>query len=90
MHTIVDEDVNLSKLRQQSRKTPPTRPLDIRPAVPQIVSNRRPDLVMQFGPQWRRKVDATKMPGSVPFECFEDHPRREAARDTRFNDMGRF
>jgi hypothetical protein len=37
MLTIVDEEIDLTKLRQQSRKMPPTRTLDIRPAMPQII-----------------------------------------------------
>src|SRR5689334_19456014 len=64
MQAVMDEEIDLAELREQSRKLSPARAGDVGPAIRQAAVDRDADLRPQ-GRLERRKIDAPEPPDAV-------------------------
>ena len=80
VETIVNEEVNLSELSEQTGKAAAAGPANERPSIRAALADGDSDLLSPLSVE-RRQINAPEVTCSVPRQCFQNEARGDTMRD---------
>src|SRR3569833_2392917 len=86
---VMDEQVDGTDLSEERPQTSAALALDIGPAAPVGVVHGDADLMMHFGMERRRKIDAPQVTAAVARQRLLDEARGQAMADAGLHDRTR-